>query len=99
MFLDVVDFDIAHFFEGHVGFFRGFVVTVLFCHLIDSLNIFLFGLFNVTLLVFDVFDFGYLFGGDWSFAYKVHVLEIGMVEDGRADCGLELFFALYLFVH
>lgn len=76
MFLDIVDFDVAHFFEGHIGLFDGFVVTVFLCYFTDSLNVFLFCLFDVTLFIFDVFDFGYLFRGHGSFANEIHVLEV-----------------------
>lgn len=97
--MNVVDFDVAHFLKGHVGLLGGFVVEVLLCNFTDSLNVFFLCFLKVAFLVFHVLNFSYLFCRNGSFAYEVHVLKVGMVEKGRADCGFELLFALYLFVH
>lgn len=60
---------------------------------------FLFCLFHITLFIFDVFHFGHLFRGHGSFANEVHVLEVGVIENGGADCRLELLFAFNFLVH
>ena len=79
--MDVVDFDVAHFLESHVRLLDCFVVGVFLCNFAYSFNIFLFCLFYVIFLVFDVLNFRHLFGCYGSFADNVDVLEVRMVEE------------------
>ena len=97
--MDVVYFNVAHFLEGHVWLFKNLAVAVFLCNFAYSLNVLFLGLFCVALFIFDVLDFGYFFSGKRSFADKVQVLEVGMVEKSRADCWLELLFALDFLVN
>ena len=97
--MDVVYFNVAHFLECHVGLSDNLAVAVFLCNFVDSLDIFFLCLIGVALFILYIFYFAYFFSGERSFPHEIQVLKVGMVQQGRANRGLELLFSLYFFVH